>query len=59
MEKLTLTTMTDALNYMKNDNIEINVNVFDGSKFLVHIQWISQKNILKLILITEVNLLNY
>ena len=39
---------------MKNDNIDININIFKGSKNLPPMLWIT-KNILKLIQIIEVS----
>ena len=39
---------------MKNDNIDININIFKGSKNLT-LPWTLQKNILKLTQIIEVS----
>ena len=43
----------ETSDYMKNDNIEIHVDILSGSKNLPPTQWTLQKNILKLMQIIE------
>ena len=40
---------------MKNENIDLDIEIFTGKKVLLFIQWILQKNILKLMQIIEVS----